>query len=87
MCRRRTDHYQESDAQPQFVPAINARSERLVEDSPQVPSDFLARQRLFQQRQQHRLLQLVRQAVHFQPLLSLCQLTEQDCLAHDRFWC
>ena len=41
-----------------FSPAINPNSERLLEDSRAVPSDFLARQRFFHDLKQQKLQQL-----------------------------
>ena len=60
---------QQAAARPTFAPAISRRSVQLVEDSVQLPGNFMQRQDLFRQRQEQRLLKLANKAVGPPPLL------------------
>ena len=53
----------ENEANCTFVPSINPASERLLEDSTNLPADFQARQRFFAQQRKAHLQRIANQSV------------------------
>lgn len=53
----------ENEANCTFAPAINPASERLLEDSTNLPADFQARQRFFAQQRKAHLQRIAAQSV------------------------
>ena len=53
----------ENEANCTFAPAINRASERLLEDSTNLPADFQARQRFFAQQRKAHLQRIAAQSV------------------------